>query len=105
MKKTTLIISLIVVLGASAVMISTPAAALVAEAAMRGDSDTVRALLQKGTDVNVALSDGMTALHYAAARGDAKMAEMLLYAGANANAKTRVNEYTPLHLASEAGKH
>lgn len=93
MKKTLfLIVGLLAVLSFSSAMIGTPADAQVAQAAMRGDREAVKALLQKGTDVNIALSDGMTALHYAAAVGDAQMAEMLLYAGANVSAKTRLNE-------------
>src|SRR5215467_1069 len=103
MKKITLIVGLVAILCACAVLIGTPATAPVAEAAMRGDRDAVRGLLQKGADVNVPLSDGMTALHYAAALGDAQMAEMLIYAGANAKARTRINDYTPLHLAGESG--
>src|SRR5436190_8821436 len=103
MKKTILIVSLLGLLVANIVSTSAPVTAQVATAAMRGDREAVKALLQKGTDVNVPLSDGMTALHYAAALGDAQMAEMLLYAGANPKAKTRINEYTPLHLASESG--
>jgi hypothetical protein len=103
MKKTILIVSLLAALCASAVLMGTSAPAVVAEAAMRGDRDAVKALLKKGSDVNVPLSDGMTALHYAAALGDAQMAEMPLYAGADPKAKTRINEYTPLHVASESG--
>jgi ankyrin repeat protein len=102
-KQTILILSLLAVLCASAAMVGTPATASVAEAARRGDRDAVKALLQKGTDVNVPMTDGMTALHYAAAIGDTQMAEMLLYAGANPSAKTRLNEYTPLHLAGDSG--
>jgi ankyrin repeat protein len=98
-----LIVSLLAILYASVALVGTPADAPVAVAAMRGDREAVRALLLKGTDVNVALSDGMTALHYAAARNDAQMAEMLLYAGANPKAKTRLNDYTPLHVAAESG--
>ena len=41
----------------------------VADAAMRGDVETVRSLLKDGADVNAAQGDGMTALHWAAERG------------------------------------
>jgi len=75
----------------------------VADAAMRGDREAVRALLQKGADVNAARGDGMTALHWSAERGDAEMTDMLLYAGANPKAVTRIGLYTPLHIASRAG--
>ena len=42
--------------------------------------DAVRALLKKGADVNAAQGDGMTALHWAAMKGDAELAQMLIYA-------------------------
>jgi ankyrin repeat protein len=75
----------------------------VADAAMHGDREAVRALLKQGADVSAARSDGMTALHYAAERGDAEMAAMLIYAGANISAVTRIGSYTPLHLAGQSG--
>ncbi|MGD8328504.1 MAG: ankyrin repeat domain-containing protein [Acidobacteriota bacterium] len=75
----------------------------VADAAMRGDTDTVRALLRDGADVNAAQGDGMSALHWAAQNGDGDMLEVLLYAGANVGATTRLGGYTPLHLAARAG--
>src|SRR3954454_18347813 len=80
-----------------------PSPAAVADAAMKGDRDAVRALLKQGADVSAAKGDGMTALHFAAERGDAAMTEMLVYAGANVSAVTRIGQYTPLHLASRAG--
>src|SRR5262245_26575876 len=75
----------------------------VADSAMRGDRDALRDLLKQGADVSAAQGDGMTALHWAAERGDAAMAEMLVYAGANVAAVTRIGQYTPLHLASKSG--
>src|SRR4249920_2448408 len=75
----------------------------VADAAMKGDRDAVRALLKQGADVSAAKGDGMTALHFAAERGDAAMTEMLVYAGANVGAVTRIGHYTPLHIASRSG--
>ena len=83
---------------------STPGDAPVADAAMRRDSAKVRALLKQGADVNAAQGDGMTALHWAAAAGDADVARMLVYAGARVDAATRNGNYTPLHLAAKAGR-
>ena len=70
---------------------------------MRGDIEAVRALLEEGADANEAHGDGMTALHWAARHGDAEMAQLLITAGANVEAGTRIGRYTPLHLASRAG--
>jgi len=78
--------------------------AQIADAAMRGDTAKVRQLLKQGTDVNAAQGDGMTALHWAAQRGDLAEAKMLVYAGARLEATTRNGSYTPLHLASRVGK-
>src|SRR5262245_41369872 len=75
----------------------------VAAAAQRRDKAGLRGLLQKGADVNAAQGDGMTALHWAAQHGDAEIAEMLVYAGANPKAVTRIGHYTPLHIACREG--
>jgi len=79
------------------------APASVAEAASQGDREAVRALLKKGLDVNEAQGDGTTALHWAAMKGDADLAQMLIYAGANVRATTRLGAYTPLYLAAKGG--
>lgn len=78
-------------------------AAVVADAAMRGDAAAVRDLLRGGADANASQGDGMSALHWAAQNGDAGIAEMLIYGGANLAAVTRLGEYTPLHLAARDG--
>jgi ankyrin repeat protein len=75
----------------------------IADAAMRGDRAQVRALLAKGANVNAAQGDGMSALHWAAYRGDAELTDLLLKAGAKTEAATRNGAYTPLHLASKNG--
>ncbi len=75
----------------------------IAEAAARGDRDAVKLLLKKAADVNAAQGDGMTALHWAAMNGDLELAEMLMVAGANVRATTRLGTYTPLYLASQQG--
>lgn len=89
------------VLMASAPPLSTSSP--VADAVMRGDRDAARALLKQGADVSAAQGDGMTPLHWAAERGDLATTDMLIYAGANVAAVTRIGQYTPLHLASGAG--
>lgn len=79
------------------------AEAPVADAAMRGDVEAVRSLLREGADANAAQGDGMTALHWAAERGDEALAQLLVYAGANVAPVTRIGQYTPLHLAAKGG--
>ena len=83
---------------------SMPADSPVADAEMRGDTARVRVLLKQGADVNASQGDGMTALHWAASRGDAGQVAMLVYAGARLEAATRNGNYTPLHLAARGGR-
>jgi ankyrin repeat protein len=78
-------------------------AAPVADAAMAGDRAAVKTLLQQGSDVNAAQGDGMTALHWAAMKNDAELAQMLVYAGANVKATTRLGGNTPLVIAARNG--
>lgn len=70
---------------------------------MRGDAAAVRTLLKDGADVNAAQGDGMTALHWAARQGSIDTVRMLLFAGGNVRATTRLGGYTPLLLASQTG--
>src|SRR5262245_57196844 len=98
-----MMISLISAVLLSALVMAAAVDSPVARAAMQGDKRTVESLLKGGADVNAALNDGMTALHWAADRGYTDIAEMLVYAGANPNAMTRIGQYTPLHLASKGG--
>lgn len=96
-------INLIVALVLTAALGAQQQVSPVADAAMRGDKAAVRELLKQGADVNGAQGDGMSALHWAAERGDAELADMLIYAGANIAAVTRIGQYTPLHLAGKSG--
>jgi ankyrin repeat protein len=78
------------------------ATADVANAAMRGDRDAVRAALGRRADVNAAQIDGTTALHWAAERNDLEMADLLIRAGARVDARTREG-VMPLQLAAVNG--
>ena len=80
-----------------------PGRSTVADAAMGGDRVAVKTLLQQGIDVNAAQGDGMTALHWAAMKNDAELAQMLVYAGANVKATTRLGANTPLVMAARNG--
>jgi ankyrin repeat protein len=75
----------------------------VADAAQRSDIEAVRTLLKQGAEVTASQGDGMAALHWAALNGNVDMAQILLYAGANLNATTRIGGYTPLLLAAKNG--
>ena len=70
------------------------------DATKRGDVAAVRSLLNEGADPNAAQGDGLSALHLAAQQGNLEVAEILLGAGANIEAETRIGAYTPLHVAS-----
>src|SRR3989304_5874612 len=75
----------------------------VADAVQASEREKARSLLKDGADVNAAQGDGMTALHWSALSNDVETAEMLLYAGANVKAATRLGAYTPLLLPSRGG--
>jgi ankyrin repeat protein len=94
-----------IVAGAVCLSTSLKAAAAppLADAAMRRDRDAVRTLLKQGADVNASQGDGTTPLHWTATNGDVETATMLLAAGANVRATTRLGAYTPLHHASREG--
>jgi len=76
---------------------------LVADAAMRGDLEAVKTLVERGADVNLAHGDGMTALHWAALHDHDQLVKVLADAGANLSAGTRIGAHTPLHVASREG--
>ena len=74
----------------------------VADAAMKGNRDAVRALLQQKADVNAPQVDGTTALHWAVRRDDVEMADLLIRAGAHVAAANR-DGATPMQLAALNG--
>jgi uncharacterized protein len=72
------------------------------EAARNSDATTLRALLQKGADVNAAEADGTTALHWASYRDDGDSADLLIRAGAKVDVANDLGA-TPLWTASLNG--
>src|ERR1700726_2354914 len=70
----------------------------IAEAAKDRNPAAVAALIKQHADVNAALPDGATALHWAAYWDDASTVDLLLRAGARVNAANE-DGATPLYLA------
>ncbi|NIO49585.1 MAG: serine hydrolase [Candidatus Aminicenantes bacterium] len=65
------------------------------EAADKGDSEAVEALLDSGADINARDEQNQTALHLAAGRGHTPVVKLLLERGADVNAKNLLGR-TPL---------
>jgi ankyrin repeat protein len=78
------------------------AASDLADAAMNGNKEAVRSLLQGKANVDAPQVDGTTALHWAVRSDDLETAELLIRAGANVLAANREGA-TPLLLASING--
>ncbi len=74
-----------------------------ADAAQNSDRNLVKSLLAQKVDVNAPQGDGATALHWAAFNDDLETAQLLLAAGANLKAATRVGSITPLFMAAKNG--
>lgn len=73
-------------------------------AAFKHNKPALMALLNKGAAVD---RDGWTALHYAAASGDAEITRILLQRGARIDAVSPLasGQYTPLMLAAREGRY
>ena len=98
------VIAGLVLLGVAAAGVQAARVSPVLEAARRGDVAALRTELRSGGDVNAAGGDGFTALHWAAKTGNREVAEVLLAAGADMRATTRLGSHMPLHVASAAGQ-
>jgi cytohesin len=72
-------------------------------AAVRGDPEVVRLLVERGAPVNAADRHGETALHIAAAAGRSEIVKLLLAAGADCKARAGTDHTTPLYEAAVRG--
>ena len=88
-------IGLVALLCALGLVVGSGFAALapVLDAAKRGDVESLKAQLRSGADVNAAQGDGFTALHWAAKLGNREVAEILISAGADIEATTRLGSH------------
>lgn len=96
---------LILVLAAGASLAAGAADAPVLDAAHAANWKDVRSLISKGVrseSVNAADLDGTRALHWAIRADELEIAGLLLKAGADPNAETRLG-VTPLYLAAQNG--
>src|ERR1700732_1229472 len=87
----------VAVLLPAAHLLGAPASDL-ADAAMKGNKEAVRSLLQRKANVNTPQIDGTTALDWAVRANDLEMARLLIQGGANVSAANRAGA-TPMLLA------
>lgn len=101
MIRTLLLAGCLALFGSTAVAVA--ASSDLADAAMQKDLAKVRALLAQKVDVNAPQGDGTSALHWAVYNRHAEMVRLLLAAGADAKAKTRLGALTPVMMAARSG--
>lgn len=73
------------------------------QAALDGDVDHARKLLDKGTDPHAKDDSGSTPIHYAAKGRNSEVVELLLEYGADSNVKDGSGS-TPIHYAARGGQ-
>jgi hypothetical protein len=93
---------LLILVPARVALAEDPAEELLA-AARKGDVAAVKAMLDKGVDVNSKNRYGATALSYACDRGNVDMVSLLIERGADLNAKDTFYGATPITWASNNG--
>jgi len=75
-----------------------------ARATARGCENTVKELLEQGSDINASNRHGQTPLHLAAKQGNSELMRLLLEQGALVDAAESAAGYTPLHTAATQGR-
>ena len=99
MKPAIFILVVIFLLGSGATIHPFP----LIDAAEKGQTEKVKALLEEGADVNAKAKNGITALMWASACGRTVTVHVLLDAGADVTAKDKYGR-TALMIAADFGK-
>lgn len=95
---------LLLKMGADPNAIGTRGTMPLADAALKGDIESVRLLLERGARPNAVSQAGTQPIHDAALGDNAEVIRELLKQGADVNARTRDESQTPLHIAAAMGK-
>jgi ankyrin repeat protein len=80
-----------------------PAPAPLEQAALNGQEETVRNLIERGDDINARNDRGYTPLHLAATSGNREVVQLLLENAAEVDAVETDTGCTPLHHAASLG--
>lgn len=75
-----------------------------AQAAKIGDADTIKLLIEAGTDLNIPSPEGKTALHFAAWNDHASIIKIMIEQGANVDVNVKDSDgRAAIHLAASRG--
>lgn len=95
------VIILIAIITLGVITCSSNSGKALIDAAMDGNFEKVKLLIEKGADVNAKNNNGQTALMYASREGDLEIAKYLVENGTDINAKDSDWGYTALIYAAE----
>ena len=104
MRRQTNVTKMLLALGADPNATGARGTTPLADAALKGDLDGVRALLAHGARPNAISEAGTHPIHDAALGDSAEVIRELVIHGADVNARTRDEAQTPLHIAASMGK-
>ena len=97
------VIILIAIITLGVITCSSNSGKALIDAAMDGNFEKVKLLIEKGADIDAKDNDGVTALMYVSRAGDLEIAKYLVENGTDINAKDSDWGYTALIYAAEHG--
>ena len=104
MRRQTDVTTMLLAMGADPNGTGTAGTTPLADAALKGDLEGVRALMPHGARLNAVSQAGTQPIHDAALSDSAEVIRELVAQGADVNARTRDERRTPLHTAATRGK-